>query len=92
MEISMKKVSLVLILVLVLIATEFSTVHCRTIKGSMEKGVNMGRIGCDEANPSSTGMDQFAVASSNNLSSGRTSLKGLGFKLASGPSKKGPGH
>ncbi|GAA0157899.1 hypothetical protein LIER_38543 [Lithospermum erythrorhizon] len=90
MEISTKKVSLVLILILVLISTELSMgVHCRAIKDSMAPTKNTGRVGLD---PSSVDMDDFVVSSNNSSNGGSTSLKGLAFKLASGPSKKGPGH
>ncbi|GAA0184985.1 hypothetical protein LIER_32273 [Lithospermum erythrorhizon] len=94
----MKKCYLILMVVLVLMATELSMfVHSREIRGTMAEKAS--RIGCDELqgekiHEASLRMDQFMVASNNSShnSGGRNSLKGMGFMLASGPSKKGPGH
>lgn len=95
---SMKKNScvwFVLGLAILIVSTEFVQVDCRALRSD-----STGE-GCKEQGDGAeamAGMGSFAVSSSFNSSSNdnstdhRPSLRSLMFRLASGPSKKGPGH
>lgn len=95
---SMKKNScvwFVLGLAILIVSTEFVQVDCRALRTDSTTGE-----GCKEQGGATAmaGMGSFAVSSSFNSSSNdnstdhRPSLRSLMFRLASGPSKKGPGH
>ncbi|KAI4316657.1 hypothetical protein L6164_024615 [Bauhinia variegata] len=95
---SMNKRLLVVLgfIMFVVASQQFSLVHCRVLKP--EASNTEVPQGCEDlrvaaaasASASSIGMASFPVSSNN--SSIRSSLRSLTFKLASGPSKKGPGH
>lgn len=78
-----------------LTVSKFGVIECRALRSTIAEG-------CDQATgqgAGSMGMTaQFGVASadhnnsSTNESSGESSIRSLMFKLASGPSKRGPGH
>ncbi|GMJ15333.1 PIP-LIKE 5 [Hibiscus trionum] len=87
----MKSVPFVLVLLVLLVSTEFAAVNGRPLRSSKTKKDNVGI--------KQGGADDKAVAarvptlpvSANNSKSG-VSFRSLVYKLASGPSKKGPGH
>lgn len=96
---SMKKMSsvwFVLVMTILVLSTEFVQVDCRALRSDSTAG-----DGCKEQADGAeemAGMGSFAVSSSYNSSSSnnntthRPSVRSLMFRLASGPSKKGPGH
>ncbi|KAE8728318.1 Detected protein of unknown function [Hibiscus syriacus] len=76
----MKIVPFVLVLLLVsLVSTEFAAVEGRPLRSSTTAKDNDEAVGAR------------VPISANNSRSGN-SFRSLAFKLASGPSKKGPGH
>ncbi|CAI0449481.1 unnamed protein product [Linum tenue] len=83
-------------IVVVLLVTALSTHHVNA--GRALRSGALPIAGCDQVDggESGAGIASF-VASSNNSSGGNgddysVSLRGLMFRLASGPSKRGPGH
>ena len=88
----MKKSSLwiVMIITVLVVSSQFCSVHGRVLRPEALK-TPVGD-GCEDfkGEDSSLGMATFAVASNN--SSTRQFARSLAYKLASGPSKKGPGH
>ncbi|CAK7347481.1 unnamed protein product [Dovyalis caffra] len=95
MEISMTKGSsvkslwFVLGLIILVLSPEIRVVHCRALRSSTSTITTTGSEQVD-ATKESMGMASFVVSSNN--SSSRSSVRSLMFKLASGPSKRGPGH
>ncbi|XP_059636955.1 uncharacterized protein LOC132279050 [Cornus florida] len=86
----MKSLCLVLGIVLLVMSTQFSAVNCRALRSTVDTAV---MAGCgDEATGASMGTTPFAVASNNSSSGAFEVVRKLAFKLASGPSKRGPGH
>ena len=72
--------------------TQLNVVHCRALRSSLDATTIAG---CDQqggGGADSTGMTPFPVSPNNNSSIGSASVRSLAAKLASGPSKKGPGH
>ncbi|CAK9154816.1 unnamed protein product [Ilex paraguariensis] len=67
--------------------TEFSIFHCRALVSW--SGTRISRRDEGEG-ADSKGTSPFALSS--NSSTGRRSVRNLKSKLASGPSKRGPGH
>ncbi|XWS14759.1 hypothetical protein CRYUN_Cryun35bG0035700 [Craigia yunnanensis] len=87
---SMKRILFVLGLLALLISTEFVAVHGRALRSTTTDNVVV-KPGCEKqrrADIEAVGVSSFAVSANN--SSIRNSC--LAFRLASGPSKKGPGH
>ncbi|KAM1118889.1 hypothetical protein ACFX2I_043152 [Malus domestica] len=86
-------------LMVLIVSSQFAQVDCRTLK-STTASVNAtttsgGCKGGDGAEEAAGGMASFAVSSNYNSSSSTDlcpSMRSLAFRLASGPSKKGPGH
>ncbi|KAJ7958212.1 Transmembrane protein [Quillaja saponaria] len=77
---------------LLVLSLQFSLVHCRVLRsGASNEGISDG---CEDVKGEtvSLGMASFAVSSNNFNSITRPSVRSLAFRLASGPSKKGPGH
>ncbi|KAH7567476.1 hypothetical protein ACOSP7_010601 [Xanthoceras sorbifolium] len=78
------------LLIFMVISTQFNVVQCRALRSMTDAVVS----GCEEnlrgSDQSSVGVVSFSD-SSNNAGIG-SSLKSLAFRLASGPSKRGPGH
>lgn len=80
-------------IMILLSVSQLRVIECRALRSTIAEG-------CDQAGEGggSMGMSQFGVASSENNSSttsgsnGESSIRSLMFKLASGPSKRGPGH
>jgi len=64
-------------------------VHCRPLRSTNSTII---AAGCQQVDGTrgSMGMASFVVSSNN--SSSRPSVRSLMFKMASGPSKRGPGH
>ncbi|KAI5563806.1 hypothetical protein POPTR_014G022000v4 [Populus trichocarpa] len=86
---SMKSLWFALGLMLLVVSTEMRVVHCRALRSTSSTITTTGYQQVDGAQESKA-MASFVVSS--NKSSGRPSLRSLMFKLASGPSKRGPGH
>ena len=92
---SMMSLCFVLGLILIIVTAQFNEADCRALRSTAnaEGGSGADAGGCEMA-----GMASFAVSSnnsssnSNNSSSSRPLARSLAFRLASGPSKKGPGH
>ncbi|XVE94970.1 hypothetical protein REPUB_Repub02eG0056000 [Reevesia pubescens] len=88
---SMKSILLLIGLLALLVSTEFAAVQGRALRSTTDNVVV--KRGCEEqggADDEAVGVPSFAVSASN--SSSRNSFKSLDFRLASGPSKRGPGH
>ncbi|KAJ9166291.1 hypothetical protein P3X46_021066 [Hevea brasiliensis] len=79
-----------LLLVVLLLSTQITVVHCRALR-SATSAVNAGCQQEDVAHQSASGVASFSV-SSNNSDGGGPFVRSWMFQLASGPSKKGPGH
>ncbi|KAJ7966563.1 Transmembrane protein [Quillaja saponaria] len=83
---------LVLGVLTLMVSSQFNLGHCRVLR----TGTSSERIadGCEDVKgpTESTGMASFAVSSNNFSTTARPSVRSLAFRLASGPSKKGPGH
>lgn len=79
-----------LLLVVLLLSTQISVVHCRALRSPTSGSTQQREV---VAHKSAGGAASLPV-SSNNSSGGDTgtSVRSLVFTLASGPSKKGPGH
>ncbi|KAL9385995.1 hypothetical protein Peur_023005 [Populus x canadensis] len=86
---SMKSLWFALGLMLLVVSTEMRVVHCRALRSTSSTITTTGYQQVDGAQESK-GVASFVVSSNN--SGGRPSLRSLMFKLASGPSKRGPGH
>ncbi|KAJ4822447.1 hypothetical protein Tsubulata_034426 [Turnera subulata] len=92
--ISMKGLWCVVGLMILVVSSEISVAHCRALRSTASADHNIAAAGCEpvvgaesagEASP-------FAVSSNNSSGDPRPSVRNLMFKLASGPSKRGPGH
>ncbi|KAL5707123.1 hypothetical protein ACHQM5_025210 [Ranunculus cassubicifolius] len=93
------KTSSCIYLIIIVLVLLISDVHCRALKSS-------GCDGEEGAENSINGIASFLVSSNNSTtttthnkteeedtrSRDSTRIRSLTFKLASGPSKKGPGH
>ena len=80
--ISMKRLMFVLGLLIMVVSTQFNVVQSSRALRSVS--------GHGSDHQSSVGVVSIAVSS--NKASTRSSVKSLAFRLASGPSKRGPGH
>ncbi|XWS25557.1 hypothetical protein CRYUN_Cryun27aG0078300 [Craigia yunnanensis] len=86
---SMKRILFVLGLLALLVSTEFAAVHGRALRSTtIDNVVVPGFKG--GADNKAVGVPSFAVSANNSRS--RNSSRSLAFRLASGPSKRGPGH
>ncbi|PON84713.1 Transmembrane protein [Trema orientale] len=98
---SMKSLCFVLGLILIIVTAQFNEADCRALR-STENTASTGAGGCEqnEGREMAVGMASFAVSSNSSSSNSNTSTssssrplaRSLSFRLASGPSKKGPGH
>ncbi|KAL9396542.1 hypothetical protein Peur_010795 [Populus x canadensis] len=86
---SEKSLWFVLGLIILVVSTEMSAVHCRPLRSTNSTVI---AAGCQQVDGTrgSMGMASFVVSSNN--SNSRPSVRSLMFKMASGPSKRGPGH
>ncbi|KAK7383191.1 hypothetical protein VNO78_28864 [Psophocarpus tetragonolobus] len=89
MEMKKKSFWIVMIITVLTVSSQFCFVHGRVLRPQTLK-TPVGD-GCEnfKAEDSSLGMVTFAVSSNN--SSTRQFVRSLAYRLASGPSKKGPG-
>ncbi|XVF64130.1 hypothetical protein PTKIN_Ptkin09bG0142800 [Pterospermum kingtungense] len=88
---SVKRILVILGLLAMLVSTEFVAVHGRILRSTRDNVVVPGLEGQVGAENKPVGVPPITAASADNSSS-RNSLKTLAFRLASGPSKRGPGH
>lgn len=89
---SMKSLLFVLGLIILIIATtEFGQADCRALR-SMSMTNNTGNAGCVQVDDGGEAVGMASLAVSSNNSSTRPLARSLASRLASGPSKKGPGH
>jgi len=79
-----KSVWIVMVMTVLVVSSQFWFVHGRVLRSETPSEDLKGEEG------SSVGMATFAVASNNSIT--RQFARSLAYKLASGPSKKGPGH
>ncbi|XP_034677217.1 uncharacterized protein LOC117907698 [Vitis riparia] len=85
---SVKSLWFVLAVLVLVVSTQSSFVHCRALRSTVDvAAAAAAAIQGDE----SVGVANSSAVSSNN-SSKRSSVRSLTYKLASGPSKRGPGH
>lgn len=86
------------IMILFMISQLGSVVECRALKKSTPSTDNRIAAECDQPGEGANSMSvtRFGVAVANNDSTngsdGGSAIRSLMFKLASGPSKRGPGH
>ncbi|KAL7127532.1 hypothetical protein ABFS83_14G259000 [Erythranthe nasuta] len=80
----------VIIVSLLVICSQFCPADCRALRSPPE-AASTARM---DGGGSGTSMTTAFLVSSNNssISGSRLSIRGLAFILASGPSKRGPGH
>lgn len=85
-----KRVCIVLgMMIMLVVSCHVSYVQCRVLRADGCKDMR----GSDSESSLSHGMTSFAVSSNNATNSQRSSLiRSLPSLLASGPSRKGPGH
>ncbi|EOY15813.1 hypothetical protein QQP08_022608 [Theobroma cacao] len=86
---SMKRHLFVLGLLALLVSTEFTAVDGRALRS---KTNNVVVAGCEEQGGADEQVAVSTFAVSANNSSSRPSVRSLASRLASGPSKRGPGH
>ncbi|KAJ6399983.1 hypothetical protein OIU84_015608 [Salix udensis] len=87
---SLRSLWFVLGLLLLVVSTEMRAVHCRALRSATSTTTAAIEYQQVDGAQESKGMASFVVSSNN--SSSRSSLRSFMFKLASGPSKRGPGH
>ncbi|GMJ02590.1 hypothetical protein HRI_003928200 [Hibiscus trionum] len=90
----MKRILFAMVLMALLVSTELAVaVHGRTLRSNTTTVEENVGGGCEEQRGAS--VSSFAVLSSSaaaNDSGSRGWFRRLGFRLASGPSRRGPGH
>lgn len=97
MAMAKKSSCLVLSIMILFMISQLSVVECRALKSTPSTD-NMIAAECDQPGEGANSMSvtQFGVAVANNDSTngsnGGSAIRSLMFKLASGPSKRGPGH
>ncbi|CAJ1972734.1 unnamed protein product [Sphenostylis stenocarpa] len=82
-----KSLWIMMVITVVVVSSQFCFVHGRVLRSEALK-TPIGD-GCEDFK-GELGMATFAVASNNSRT--RQFAQSLAYKLASGPSKKGPGH
>jgi hypothetical protein len=88
---SMKTLLFVLGMAMLVFSAQFGVGECRALR-SMAACEQEGSGGGSDGGDQSVGMASTFVVSANNSSSNGPLARSLTFMLASGPSKKGPGH
>lgn len=86
-EMPMKTLLFVLGITMLVVSAQFGVGESRALRSAMaacEQG--------DGADDQSVGKASFVVSANNSSTSGGPLARSLAFMLASGPSKKGPGH
>lgn len=79
-----KSIWIVLVIVMLVMSSQLCFVHSRVLRSKKE-------LKTEVADNSPLRMAPFNV-SSNNSTTTRASKRSFAFRMASGPSKKGPGH
>ncbi|KAK3425567.1 hypothetical protein EUGRSUZ_F02277 [Eucalyptus grandis] len=87
----MKSSCLVLCLLILVASAQFGHIHGRTLRSDTVSGCGEDRDQ-DHRGASMGAMASFAFSSNSNETTRPYSVRSLAAKLASGPSKKGPGH
>ncbi|PWA53421.1 hypothetical protein CTI12_AA202890 [Artemisia annua] len=93
---AMKNLCFAFVIIGLLATTHFSAVQCRSTPTTDNTGIST--IADTECNQSGREIAEFSVLSTNNASdvdhreSRRLKMRSIAYKLASGPSKRGPGH
>ncbi|EYU36351.1 hypothetical protein MIMGU_mgv1a020559mg [Erythranthe guttata] len=84
---------LVIIVSLLVICSQFCPADCRALRPEPEATSTTTAARMDGGGSDTSMTTAFLVSSNNSSISGsRLSVRGLAFILASGPSKRGPGH
>ncbi|KAI3440377.1 uncharacterized protein J3R85_003719 [Psidium guajava] len=86
----MKSSCLVLGLLILVVSTQFGDVRGRALRADTVSGCGEDRDLTHRASMETAA--SFAFSSKSNETSRPSSVKSLAFKLASGPSRRGPGH
>ncbi|KAG4214418.1 hypothetical protein ERO13_A01G121600v2 [Gossypium hirsutum] len=85
---SMQRLVFMMGVLALLVSTELViAVHGRTLRST-----TMVVGGCEEQGGRMGVLSFGALSAANHSSNSRNSFRSLGFRLASGPSKRGPGH
>ncbi|KAF7137179.1 hypothetical protein RHSIM_Rhsim07G0223500 [Rhododendron simsii] len=83
----MKSLCIVFVVLLLMMGTQFRAVHCRALR-ELKSATTAEQVEADELRA----VAKFDVSSRNSSVGSFSSLRGFSFKLASGPSTKGPGN
>uniref|UniRef100_A0A7N0T7B8 Uncharacterized protein n=1 Tax=Kalanchoe fedtschenkoi TaxID=63787 RepID=A0A7N0T7B8_KALFE len=78
---------------LIMFMSKVSSVQCRPLRsqGRVEQTWDSDRKATSSSHPAASASDNDTAASSNSLVS-QVVIRGMALKLASGPSRRGPGH
>ncbi|GJZ84231.1 hypothetical protein Tco_0649570 [Tanacetum coccineum] len=93
---AMKNLGFTFVIIVLLATTHFSAVYCRSTPTTDNNSIST--IADTECNQSGGEIAEFGVSSTNNGSNvdysenRRLKMRSIAYKLASGPSKRGPGH
>ncbi|KAL7617207.1 hypothetical protein Lser_V15G00877 [Lactuca serriola] len=88
---AMRDNCLAFVIIFLLMITQLSVVHARSLERTPLTTTTT--IAATECEQSGGGMAEFGVSSTNDTSSSRRlKMRTLEYILASGPSKRGPGH
>ncbi|GJY18883.1 hypothetical protein Tco_0390374 [Tanacetum coccineum] len=93
---AMKNLGFAFVITVLLATTHFNAVYCRSTPTTDNTGIST--IADTECNHSSGDIAEFSVSSTNKASdvdyraTRRLKMRSIAYKLASGPSKRGPGH
>lgn len=88
---SMKSICLFFGTMILLTSSLFSAVECRALRSDStinKKSSVFIEVGCDQPEERADSM----ILNNSSGSGGGSAIQSLMFKLASGPSKRGPGH
>lgn len=88
---SIKRVCLVVALLILAVSTQIGVANCRVLRPTTDETVTGCDQVVDEVNQSNGAINSLFSANNSSIT-GRSSVRSLMFRLASGPSKKGPGH
>ncbi|KAG5542061.1 hypothetical protein RHGRI_021793 [Rhododendron griersonianum] len=83
----MKSLCIVFVVLLLMMGTHFRGVHCRALR-ERKSATTAEQFEADEL----MAAVKFDVSSQNSSVGSSSSVRGFNFKLASGPSTKGPGN
>ncbi|KAI3460188.1 hypothetical protein Pfo_016851 [Paulownia fortunei] len=83
------------VIIVLVMASQLCPADCRALRPVPEATAATAASGCGQVEGAGDTMSMttaFSVSSNNSSTSNRLSGRGLAFVLASGPSKRGPGH